>query len=365
MNVVHRDYASVLRDLQNPSFAINPDYIGHILEMKSGQVLTGVLQTANGELFLGDEKGVLTKIDRSEIETTTPSKTSVMPKGLLDKLSLDQIRDLMTYLLTPAPHMPLESPLPAPPLRTQAEVAAALAGSPEPASPTRPLKVVLVAGPKDHGPGEHDYPAWQRVWEELLTAAPDVTVMTAWEFPDDQQLAEADVLLFFQKGSWPTERAEKMDAYFARGGGAVYIHWAVNGDDQVKEFARRIGMASWGGRISFRHGPLSLEIHNTDHPIVRNFDQIQLYDESYWKLTGEPGDITLLATSMEDGMATPQMWVKEHGKGRVFVSIPGHYSWTFDDPLFRILMLRGIAWSAHEPVDRFNDLVTPGSRMSR
>ena len=43
----------------------------------------------------------------------------------------------------------------------------------------------------------------------------------------------------------------------------------------------------------------------------------------------------------------------------------GHYSWTFDDPLFRILLLRGIAWTTQEEVDRFNDLVTPGARMGR
>jgi type 1 glutamine amidotransferase len=59
------------------------------------------------------------------------------------------------------------------------------------------------------------------------------------------------------------------------------------------------------------------------------------------------------------------MWVTDQFGGRVFVSIPGHYSWTFDDPLFRILLLRGIAWTASEPVDRFNSLVTPGARMSR
>jgi type 1 glutamine amidotransferase len=59
------------------------------------------------------------------------------------------------------------------------------------------------------------------------------------------------------------------------------------------------------------------------------------------------------------------MWATERNGGRIFVSIPGHYNWTFDDPLFRILLLRGIAWTAGEPVDRFNALVTPGARMSR
>jgi type 1 glutamine amidotransferase len=101
---------------------------------------------------------------------------------------------------------------------------------------------------------------------------------------------------------------------------------------------------------------------------LRNFAAVtplSLYDESYWKLTGRPEDVTLLATSTEDGSPTPQIWVREEGAGRVLVSIPGHYSWTFDDPLFRTLLLRGLAWTMREPIDRFNPLVTVGARMSR
>lgn len=365
MNLIHRDYASLVRDIANPSFAINPDYIGHVIALNDGRVLTGVLQMDGDQLLSGDEKGVVTKLEKSDIETMKVSGTSVMPAGIAQKLTADQMKDLLTYLMTLPPHMPLESPLTAPPLRTQAEVSAALAGAPAVPEFTRHLNVVLVDGPKDHGPGEHDYPAWKSVWEELLSAADNVTVSTAHEFPNDEQLTTADVLLFFQKGSFEPDRPAKLDAFLARGGGAVYIHWAVNGNDAVQEFSKRIGYASWGGKISYRHGPLTLDIHNTDHPIVRNYDQISLYDESYWKLTGQPQDVTLLATSTEDGMPTPQMWTTEKGKGRVFVSIPGHYSWTYDDPLFRILLLRGIAWTAREPVDRFNELVTPGARMTK
>ena len=365
VNLVHRDYASVMRDIENPSFAINPDFIGHVVALNDGRILTGVLQNDGDHLVIGDEKGIVTKLQKSDIESMTVSNTSVMPKGLTQKLTADQMKDLLTYLMTRPPHMPLDSPLTAPPLRTQAEVNAALAGSAETPDTSKPLHIVLVNGPKDHGPGEHDYPAWKSAWEELLSAADNVTVSTATEFPSDEQLAAADVLLFFQKGSFAKPRPEKLDAFLTRGGGAVYIHWAVNGNDEVQEFSKRIGYASWGGRIGFRHGPLTLEIHNTDHPIVRNFDQIQMYDESYWKLTGNPSDVTLLATSVEEGAATPQMWTTEKAQGRVFVSIPGHYSWTFDDPLFRILLLRGIAWTAKEPVDRFNDLVPIGARMAK
>ena len=364
-NLVHRDFASVERDILNPSFAINPDYIGHVVTLNDGRVLTGVLQTDEGAVLLGDEKGTVTRLEESDIEHLHPAKVSVMPKGLEEKLSPRQFRDLLTFLLTSPPQMPLDSPLPAPPVRTRAEVATALAGSREMEDSPRPLSIVLVAGQKDHGPGEHDYPAWQRSWAELLTADPTLAVSTAWDFPDDQQLATADVLIFFQKGRFDGQRPEKLDSFLNRGGGAVYIHWAVNGDNRVAEFSKRIGLAARGGRIKFRHGPLTLDIHGTDHPIVRNFDRLQLYDESYWQLTGDAENVTLLATSMEEGEPTPQLWVRDHNPGRVFVSIPGHYSWTFDDPLFRILLLRGIAWTAREPVDRFNDLVPLGARVSR
>ena len=60
----------------------------------------------------------------------------------------------------------------------------------------------------------------------------------------------------------------------------------------------------------------------------------------------------MLGWGNEDAKPQPLFWSLEQGKGRVFVSIPGHYSWSFDDPLFRVLLLRGIAWTAREPVDR-------------
>ncbi len=363
-NLIHRDLASVTRDIRHPSFAINPDFTTHVVHLDDGRVLTGILQTREGKLWLGDAEGKWTELDRAAIDLLEPSAVSVMPQGILDKLPPDQVRDLLTYLLTPPPSMPLESPLDAPPVRSRAEVATALEGS-VPVTAPELLRIVLIDGAKDHGPGEHDYPAWKERWVQLLAAAENVSVTAVREFPSDDDLASADLLVFFQRGSFADRRPAAMDAFLERGGGAVYIHWAVDGRDRAVDFSRRIGLAALGGSIGFRHGPLDLTMHHRDHPILRNFQTLSLHDESYWKLSGNPADVTVLATSDEEGMATPQVWVKEQGKGRVFVSIPGHYSWTFDDPLFRILLLRGIAWAAHEPVDRFNDLVTPGARMSR
>jgi type 1 glutamine amidotransferase len=260
--------------------------------------------------------------------------------------------------------MPDYGPDTPPPPRDRREVAAVLAGAPDPPAKSRPIHVVLVAGKKDHGPGEHDYPAWLKVWPKLLGMADGVHVTTAMDWPAAEDLKTADLIAFYQQGKWTAERARDIDAYLARGGGLVYLHYAVDGGADAPGFAQRIGLAWRGGQSKFRHGPLDLGFEGgSRHPIARNFDKVHLHDESYWNLTGDMKRIDLLAIGVEDGKAQPLFWTLEPSKGRVVVSIPGHYAWTFDDPLFRILLLRGIAWAAREPVDRFNGLVTPGARV--
>jgi hypothetical protein len=268
--------------------------------------------------------------------------------------------------------MPVYPDAAAPPARSKADVEKLLSGADEASAKAdaaeRPLRIVLVAGPKDHQKGEHDYPAWQKVWPRLLERAANTEVDTAWEFPSAKQIEWADVLVFFQRGRWDDERAAAIDPFLARGGGAVYIHWAVDGRGGQEEFAQRIGLASLGGSIRYRHGEMNVDLTpGKEHPIARNFDvldhRLDIDDEAYWKLTGDPSQLNLIGTSLEDGEPQPTFWTVERGRGRVFVSIPGHYSWTFDDPAFRALLLRGIAWTARRDVDRFNELVTLDARV--
>ncbi len=364
-NLVHRDYVSVLRDITHPSFAINPDYLSYTVVLNDGRVLSGVVHTLGDTVSVGDTKGVTTTLRRADIDDMRPSPVSAMPEKLPDQLGPERMRDLLTFLLTPPPQMPRDHPGPRPTPRTLAEVNAALAGAPNPPETTRRIHIVFVAGAKDHGIGEHDYPAFQRVWSELLSAANDTDVSTAWEWPSAKQFDQADVVVFFQHGDWNDQRAADIDAYLEHGGGLVYIHWAVDGQKGGHEFAKRIGLAGLG-LVGFRHGEETLAFNRSaKHPITRNFDTLKLFDETYWKMDGALPADRILATAVEDGQPRPQMWTLEPRNGRVFVSIPGHFSWTFDDPLFRILLLRGIAWAAHEPVDRFNELVWPGAELLR
>jgi type 1 glutamine amidotransferase len=206
---------------------------------------------------------------------------------------------------------------------------------------------------------------WQRRWYTLLSMAENVRVETVDGWPSQKLLDGADVVVLYSANpGWTAERGKQLDALLARGGGLVYLHWAVNGQKAPDALAQRIGLA-WGTPASrFRHGPVELTFADPKHPITRGFEKLRFEDESYWRLAGDPKRVTVLATGVEEGKPWPLLWARTQDRGRVFVSILGHYTWTFDDPLFRVLVLRGIAWAAGEPADRLTELATVGARVA-
>jgi putative heme-binding domain-containing protein len=375
-HLVQRDYASTLRDIVEPSAAINPDYPAFTLEMADGTPLTGgLLSETATEIRVADASGQIRAIPRENVRTTRAALRSLMPEGLLASLDAAQSRDLMTFLLTvPLEPAPIEGKTAPPPPRSRAEfdaVMKSLAVS-TPALPRsgtlRPLRVVLCDGPKDHGKGEHDYALWRQRWSKLLPLVDGVTVTTAHIWPDASQFSKADVICFFNNNpGWSEERGRELDAYLARGGGTVYFHWAVEARLNAVDFARRIGLASNSKTTKYRHGPVDFVFH--PHPLARgfapaNFTRENFIDETYWALVGDPAGVELLASAEEDGALRPQVWTRNVGRGRVFVALPGHYNWTFDDPIFRLLAFRGICWAAGQPEDRLNAVATVGARIS-
>jgi putative heme-binding domain-containing protein len=334
-NLVSRDAASVLRDIKEPSAAINPDFVAYQLTRRDASELTGFIRTQDADtLHLVAADGKETAVRVAEVKELRPSSLSLMPAGLLDKLKEGQVRDLLTFLLN------------APPKRTRAEVKEILAAVPR-ESPSA-LKIVLVAGKQDHGPGQHDYPAWQQQWHAML--APKAKVSDAWDWPSPEQFQSAGVVVFyFWNHDWNAERLGQLDGFLARGGGIVLLHSATIGNDQADLLAERTGLASYASpRTKYRHMPLELNlVVPAGSAITRGLPAtLHLLDEPYWPLTGDSKKVEVLATAKVDDEARPLMWTFQKGKGRVFASILGHYTWTLDDPLFRILVLRGIAWAA-------------------
>ncbi len=291
----------------------------------------------------------------------------------------------------------------APKPRSRSEVEAVLAKAPKPPArgKSRELNVVLVAFKKDHGPNEHDYPLWQKRWAVLLggkkagqekqvnlygpaprgqkkalAGAPKVQVSTAYGWPSTEQFEKANLIAAFCYVQWDREKIAQMKQYLARGGGLVIMHPAVIAPkerDLDSQLAQVIGLAWDNDRTRWRHGRMDLKITAPDHPICVGLPRtITVLDEPYWPLTGDLDKVTVLVTSDEtvskDSKETkgePMFYICEHGKGRIFNCILGHYTWTFDDPYFRILALRGMAWAAGESPYRFDRLVLRGIELGK
>jgi type 1 glutamine amidotransferase len=258
-----------------------------------------------------------------------------------------------------------EVPVVAPAPRTRAEVATVLKFSePAPANP-RPLRILLVAGPKTHGIGQHDYPAWQKAWAPFLAKSPRVTTDTAFPWPTSAQFAAADLVVLYGRNLWEAAQLADLEQLQRRGGGFVTIHWAIGADSLPERFAARTGLAYPAAK--YRPGIIDLDLV-TSHPITHGFPAVVRFtDEPYWPFIGDATRVRVLATAAEkagaDGaiMPVPVFWTHEPADGgRTFVCVFGHYMWTFDDPLFRLLLLRGMAWAAVEPVTRFDPLATDG-----
>jgi putative heme-binding domain-containing protein len=365
-NLAQRDYDSVLRDIREPSFAINPDFITYILGLGDGRVLQGPVRTEGDRFLVADAEGQVTAVLKSEVEEMKPSPASTMPAGLAETLGPEALKNLLCFLLapdlTPAPIHRTDAPPPRP--RSEVEkVLRAVSALEGPAR--RPLKVALIAGDKDHGVDEHDYPLWQQRWADLLPRSEGVTVRTARGWPSDETFGWADVVVIYSANpGWAAETGPGLDAFLNRGGGLVLLHYAVNGRKDPEALAERIGLAWRDGASRFRHGPVELSFPaKSGNPITAGFTKLSLVDESYWNLVGDPARVEVLATTPEEGQDRPMLWSRQVGRGRVVGCILGHYSWTFDDPLFRILVLRSIAWSAGEPVARLQDLATVGARL--
>ncbi|MDQ3329386.1 MAG: ThuA domain-containing protein, partial [Planctomycetota bacterium] len=361
----HRSADSILRDIIEPSAAINPDYLSYSVVLKDGRAMTGTVRAAEaGSLQIAENEIKQTTVSIDAIEQISPNAVSMMPKGLLDSLDESAVQDLLAFLASPPAPAKQE---PAFPQRSADEVQAVMASLPATTVKTdsKSIVVTLVAGKQDHGRGEHDYPAWQASWTTLLQAAKGVAVQTAHEWPSPEQWRDSDVLVFyFWNHDWSAERLKQLDEYLARGGGAVVLHSALISDRDPEELAKRWGLAAQPKRTKYRHGPAKLLFETTKAEkenaslLSSGFATLSLVDETYWPMIGDRRKVTVLATAVEDGAEWPMLWTYQPGPGRVWASVIGPYTRTLADLLFKILVLRGLAWAADQPLDRFQHLAT-------
>jgi putative heme-binding domain-containing protein len=92
----------ILRSLIEPSAKVEDKYQTHVFTIRSGTVVTGmILEESLRQIKVIENPLAKTApvfLDRAEIEERSKSPASIMPKGLLDKLTAEEILDLIAYV---------------------------------------------------------------------------------------------------------------------------------------------------------------------------------------------------------------------------------------------------------------------------
>ena len=92
----------ILESILFPSYVISDQYAAQTLTTQDGRSLTGLVATDGpNRIVLLQASGKKVTIRKDQIDQIRRSKTSLMPEGLLNSLTLEDVADLMAYLSTP------------------------------------------------------------------------------------------------------------------------------------------------------------------------------------------------------------------------------------------------------------------------
>ena len=97
-NRANLDY--ILHNVLDPSAAISKDYQMSTVITVNGRVATGIVQERNASRVVVQTANEKLTIAAEDVDEITLSSVSMMPEGQLDKMTGEEIRDLVMYLRT-------------------------------------------------------------------------------------------------------------------------------------------------------------------------------------------------------------------------------------------------------------------------
>ena len=247
------------------------------------------------------------------------------------------------------------------------------------------VKIVFVAGPPSHGPGEHEYRAGCLLLKDCLDKVPGVVsevYSNGWPKNPEAAFAGAATLVISCDGGkghalLQGDHLTAVSALMRKGVGLVCIHWAV---EPTKEAGEK-ELLDWLGGCFEPYWSVNPIWHAEfkslpKHPITRGVSPFSITDEWYFHLRFREGmkGVTPILSAVPPGSTMtrpdgphegnpavrlavqrgePQVvaWAYERPDGgRGFGFTGGHYhrNWGNDD--FRKLMLNAILWTAKAEV---------------
>ncbi|MHA3772317.1 PVC-type heme-binding CxxCH protein [Verrucomicrobiota bacterium sgz303538] len=103
-----KDINYLLENIVTPNAVIPNDYRAAIIETKDGRTVMGPIQKQDEQSVTVNSIAEQVTVQRADIKSLQLSEVSMMPEGLLNALSDQEVRDLLYYLSSPA-----QVPLPA------------------------------------------------------------------------------------------------------------------------------------------------------------------------------------------------------------------------------------------------------------
>ena len=245
----------------------------------------------------------------------------------------------------------------------------------EPPADFKGKRILLVAGAKSHGPGDHEFFAGCAILMDLLKQTPGVfPIMVRGGWPKNEKLLDtADTLVFYMDGraGHPVVKENRMNQIqkqLDRGAGWVNMHYAV---DYLPQHGERV--LSWMG--GYYDARVSINPHwdaairsLPKHAITRGVKPFTINDEWYYNMrwTGGGTDVTdakgvtpILQAVPPDatrrtedakrypGRLETLAWAYETpGASRGFGFTGGHRHANWADENFRRTVVNAILWSA-------------------
>jgi len=256
-------------------------------------------------------------------------------------------------------------------------------------------KIVFIAGPPSHGPGEHEHRAGCLLLKSCLDSVPGVTstvYSNGWPANADEALAGADCIVVYSDGGpghplLRDDHLQKIDGLVKNGTGLVCLHYATEPtlEKGEKEFLDWIGGAfeiNWSVNPHWNAAFKTLP----QHPITRGVNPFTMLDEWYFHIRFPDGmnGVTPILSAIPDASTmnrpdgthegNPAMraavkagepqtvaWAHQRPDGsRGFGFTGGHFhkNWGNDD--FRKTVLNAILWTAKMeiPADGVQSKVT-------
>ena len=229
--------------------------------------------------------------------------------------------------------------------------------------------VLLVAGSKSHGPGDHEFFAGTAILMNLLKQTPGVwPIMARDGWPKNEKLIDtADVLMFYMdgRGGHPVVKGDRMERIQKRmdaGAGWVNLHYAV---DYLPQHGKKV--LGWMG--GYYEPDYSINPHwdaavrsLPKHPVANGVKPFTIRDEWYYTmrflddtrhvtpiLQALPPDPTRTtkASKARAGQIETIAWAYDRPDGgRGFGFTGGHFHRNWADENFRRVVVNAILWAA-------------------